>query len=137
MCTDVSRFALIEESNAADLQVAESDLETQRERLKREYRDDLDRNLRILLNIYRDKLTAKLKNETKLRGHGGAREEAALLSNVNATFGMTYEDALRRFMRPGVPALSQSQLAEFAEEISLYVLSTLEFQNNAGRQLIF
>lgn len=62
-----------------------------------------------------------------MRGKGGLREEAALVSNINATFGLSHEEALRRFIRPGAQALSDDDLAEFAAVHSLFVFSTLEF----------
>ena len=40
-------------------------------------------------------------------------------------------------MRPGTPALTENALVEMAESYSLFVLSTLEFQNHEGQILIF
>lgn len=45
---------------------------------------------------------------------------------------MTNEEAFRMLMRPGTPALAENTLVEMAESFSLYVLSTLEFQNSEG-----
>ena len=83
------------------------------------------------------KFEQKIKSEAKLQGTGGVREEATLAGNINATFGLSHEDAYRRFIRPGAQALANDELAELAAVHSFYVFSTLEFQNREGRPLIF
>ena len=45
---------------------------------------------------------------------------------------MTNEEVFRLLMRPGTPALTENALVEMAESYSLFVLSTLEFQNHEG-----
>ena len=133
--TDVNRFDVIRSSDADLTGISAADRPAYIDRLVGEYKAQLQQSMRQLKDLYTTKFKQKITSETKLRGKGGAREEAALYANITGTFG---GDSIRDLIAPAA-ALPQdeTQLAQAAETTSLVVLSTLEFQNTEGRQLIF
>ena len=66
--------------------------------------------------------------------NGGRRERIRLQSSIGSTFGQTpFQADASNVIMP----LHGNRLIERAEEITLYIFSLLEFQNNEGKALLF
>ena len=65
---------------------------------------------------------------------GGRRERRQLESSIAQTFG---QPPFQGDVNSTITPLTGNRLIERAEEITLYILSLLEFQNNEGKPLIF